>query len=164
MPKPVHPLLVHFPIALLLTSFASDAAFSITSMPGLRHAGFWMLAAACASGALAVLAGLYDMRRAPLKEDLHERVHRHMWVGITLYAVIGALTYWRWSFYSDPAADVTMLYLDAAFLAAALATFQGWLGGELVYTYGVFVATTAKAAEGVASGGKDAGDTSGHQH
>ena len=164
MPKPVHPLLVHFPIALLLTSFAADAAYFVTSLQGLRHAGFWMLAGACASGALTVLAGLYDMRRAPLNEEVHQRVHRHMWVGVTLYAVIGALTAWRWSFYSDPAKEVTMLYLDAAFLAGALAAFQGWLGGELVYTHGVFVATAKKAGEGAASGGKDAVVASPHKH
>ena len=164
MPKPVHPVVVHFPIALLLTSFAADAVYSVTLLQGLRHAGFWMLAAACVSGAFTVLAGLYDMRRAPMKEETHQRVHRHMWVGITLYAVIVALTAWRWWFYSDPAREVTMLYLDAAFLAGALATFQGWLGGELVYTHGVFVAAATKALEDGASGGKDAAVPSTHNH
>lgn len=164
MQKPVHPILVHFPIALLLTSFASDAAYFFSSLQSLRHAGFWMLGAACATGTLTVLAGFYDMRRAPLKEEVHQRVHRHMWVGIALYAVIGGLTAWRWTFFSDPAKEVTMLYLDTAFLAAALATFQGWLGGELVYTHGVFVATASKAVERVASGGKDAAGPSPHKH
>ena len=47
-------------------------------------------------------------------------------------------TFWRWAVY---AADgvVPMVYLDLAVLTVALAAFQGWLGGELVYTDGVFV-------------------------
>jgi hypothetical protein len=36
------------------------------------------------SGVFTVLAGLYDMRRAHLKEEVHARVHRHMKVGLTL--------------------------------------------------------------------------------
>lgn len=136
MSKPIYPLLVHFSIALLLTSLASDAAYFVTSLQSLPHAGFWMLAAACASGALTVLAGLCDMRRAALKEEVHERVRLHMWVGIALYAAIAALTLWPWMLYSDPVTEVSVLYLDAAFLVSALAVFQGWLVGKLVYSHG----------------------------
>lgn len=139
MQKPVHPILVHFPIALLVTSFVADATFFFTSLETLRHAGWWMLAAAAAAGVLTVLAGMFDMRRAPLPEDVHEQVHRHMWVGIALFVVICGLAAWRWTFFDDPAKPLTTLYLDVAFLAVALAAFQGWLGGELVYTHGVFV-------------------------
>ena len=139
MSKPVHPILVHFPIALLVTSFFADGAYWLTAIATLRHAGFWMLAAASVTGALTVLAGMFDMRRATLDGPVHERVHRHMWVGIGLYVVICVLTLWRWTYYSSDTL-LTLLYLDVAFLAMALAAFQGWLGGELVYTHGVFVA------------------------
>jgi uncharacterized membrane protein len=144
LPKPVHPILVHFPIALLITSFVADGAYFLTSLPTLRDAGFWMLAMACATGALTVVAGLFDMRRAVLDEHVHERVHRHMWVGVGLYVVIAALTAWRWTFYSDPDKFLPMIYLDVGFLAVAMAAFQGWLGGELVFKYGVFVAPKSK--------------------
>lgn len=79
------------------------------------------------------------MGRAGLDEGVHERVHRHMWIGIALFLVICALAVWRWTFFDDPAKPLPAVYLDIGFLAVALAAFQGWLGGELVYTYGVFV-------------------------
>jgi uncharacterized membrane protein len=164
MQRPVHPALVHFPLALLMTSLLADAGYFFTALPPLRHAGFWMLAVACGTGAITVLAGLYDMRRAPLQEDVHQRVHRHMWIGLALYAVIGALTAWRWTIYSDPARQVTMLYLDAAFLASVLAAFQGWLGAELVYTHGVFVARGGGAADSNGSGGSAAEPPHQHKH
>ncbi len=138
MAKPIHPILVHFPIALLLTSFVADAAYFFTSMETLRDAGWWMLAASAASGVPTVLAGLFDMRRALLKADVHERVHRHMWVGITLLGVIVTLAGWRWTYYVHPGQALPMLYLDASFLAVMLAAFRAWLGGELVYTHAVF--------------------------
>lgn len=157
MAKPIHPILVHFPIALLVTSFFADAIHSFTSIETLRDAGWWMLAAAAASAVPTVLAGLFDMRRASLKEAVHERVHRHMWIGITLLCVIVALAGWRWTFYAHPGRALPMLYLDASFLAVALAAFQGWLGGELVYTHAVFVDPQQEKSKSAAAHG-------GHQH
>ena len=163
MPKPIHPILVHFPIALLVTSFAADAGYWLTSFATLRHAGFWMLVVASASGALTVLAGMFDMRRAMLDESVHERVHRHMRVGIALYVVICLLTLWRWHFYSSDL-RITVLYLDFAFLAVALAAFQGWLGGELVYTHGVFVAKAPVDPEGAAPAKPGGSGSGSHSH
>ena len=41
-----------------------------------------------------------------------------------------------------------MAYLDCGGLVVALAPFQGWLGGELVYTHGVFVRLASQAGAG----------------
>lgn len=139
MSKPIHPLLVHFPIALLVSSFAADATYTIASVERLRDAGWWMLAAAALTAAPTALAGFIDMRRASLSAEVHVRVHRHMRVGIALLGVTVALAVWRWTFFTEPRGPLPMLYLDASFLAVALAAFQGWLGGELVYTHAVFV-------------------------
>lgn len=139
MPKPIHPALVHFPIALLVSSFAADATYAFASIERLRDAGWWMLVAAALTVAPAVLAGFIDMRRASLSEEVHVRVHRHMRVGTALLGVIVALAVWRWTYFAEPRGPLTMLYLDASFLAVALAAFQGWLGGELVYSDAVFV-------------------------
>ena len=137
--KPVHPMLVHFPIALLALSVAADLVAFFTSIESLRSTGWWSLVGAALGGAMTVLAGVYDMRRADMKDEVHARVHRHMRVGFALLTVIAGLTFWRWTFFSQPGLAVTALYLDVAILAMALAGFQGWLGGELVYTHGVFV-------------------------
>lgn len=137
--KPVHPILVHFPIALLVLSVAADLVGFFTDNVSLRNTGWWALLGAAIGGVLTVAAGVYDMRRANLQEEVHERVHQHMKVGFALLAAIIGLTVWRWTFYTQPGLPVTAIYLDVALLTAGLAGFQGWLGGELVYTYGVFV-------------------------
>lgn len=137
--KPIHPILVHFPIALLALSVAADLAGFFSNIDSLRSTGWWSLAGAALGGVATVLAGVFDMRRADLSEEIHERVHRHMKVGFALLAVITGLTLWRWTIFIQPGLAVTAIYLDCAILAMALAGFQGWLGGELVYTYGVSV-------------------------
>ena len=137
--KPIHPMLVHFPIALLALSVAADLGAFFLPIQSLRSTGWWSLLGAATSGIVTVLAGLYDMRRADLADEVHERVHRHMKVGLALIAVIWALTLWRWFGFEQPKLAVTAVYLDFAILTMVLASFQGWLGGELVYTHGVFV-------------------------
>ena len=149
--KPIHSMLVHFPLALVALSVAADVAFFFLKIESLRHTGWWALAGAAAGAALAVAAGIFDMRRASLADEVHARVHRHMRVGLALLAAIAGLTIWRWTFI-DSAAEVTAVYLDCAILVAALAIFQGWLGGELVYSDGVFVRQSRARASPEASG------------
>jgi len=48
--------------------------------------------------------------------------------------------------YTQPERSVTATYLDVAVLTMGLAGFQGWLGGELVYSHGVFVKRAARRA------------------
>ncbi len=141
--RPIHPVLVHFPIALLALSVAADLGAFFTDIESLRATGWWSLAGAALGAIATVLAGIFDMRRADLKEEVHERVHRHMKVGFALLAVIVGLTIWRWTVFRQPGLAVSAIYLDCAILAMALAAFQGWLGGELVYKHGVFVSASA---------------------
>ena len=160
--KPVHPILVHFPIALLTVSVAADAVGHFGDVESLRHTGAWTLLGAALGGVAAVAAGIYDMRRAPLDEAVHPRVHVHMRVGLALLSAILAMAAWRWRLLSAGTAIVPMAYLDCGVLVVALAAFQGWLGGELVYTHGVFVRTNTRA--GAEDGKAPSGDVHEHHH
>ena len=146
--KPIHPVLVHFPIALLALSVAADLVAFFTNIESLRSTGWWALTGAALGGVVTVAAGVFDMRRATLNEEVHHRVHQHMKVGFTLLAVIVALTVWRWTIFKQPGLAVSAIYLDCALIAMALTGFQGWLGGELVYTYGIFVKDAGPTAGG----------------
>lgn len=144
--KPAHPLVVHFPIGLLFLSVGADLVAFFTGSASLRSTGWWALAGASLGGVATVAAGVFDMRRATLQEDVHRLVHQHMKVGFALLAAIIGLTAWRWTVYRQPEHAVSAVYLDVALLAVGLAGFQGWLGGELVYSYGVFVQRAAPDA------------------
>lgn len=159
--KPVHPLLVHFPIALLVLSVGADVVGSFAGIASLRHTGWWALLGAAIGGVGTAAAGIFDMRRATLSEAVHHRVHRHMRVGIALVVALVGLAFWRGSIYSG-GGELPLLYLVLAGAAVALAGFQGWLGGELVYTYGVFVRETGHHATAKAS--KPEPGRTGHGH
>lgn len=159
--KPIHPMLVHFPLALLSSAVVADTAFFFTREESLRHVGWWVLAAGAAGAVATAAAGIWDMRRATLAEEVHVRVHQHMKVGLLLSAAMIALATWRWTIFIDRTAYVSAVYLDCAVVVMAVALFQGWLGGDLVYSQGVFVKeeNARGGAKPAASRGK-----SGHHH
>lgn len=172
---PVHPAIVHFPIALLTLSVPADLFGYIYQSDSLHAAGWWSLLGAAVGGAAAVVAGLYDMNREKINHDAHERVHTHMKVGFVALAVIAVLTLWRWWIYTNGANAVSVIYLVVAFAALGLTLFQGSLGGELVFADGVGVAPTGqgteppqqareeRAAQGEVGGG-EVEEKGGHQH
>jgi len=156
MMKPLHPIMVHFPIALLVVSIGADAVGLLAAVPSLSHTGWWTMLAAAGGAVVTAAAGVFDMRRATLSEDVHHRVHRHMKVGIVLVIAILGLAFWRWRMQLG-GGPVSMYYIDAGVFAVVLAGVQGYLGGELVYTDGVFVRRASQSGDAKA-------DTSSHHH
>ncbi|MGI8470556.1 MAG: DUF2231 domain-containing protein [Pyrinomonadaceae bacterium] len=144
---PVHPAIVHFPIALVTLSVLADLFGYIFNSDSLRGAGWWSLLGAAIGGALAVVAGLYDMNREKIEHEAHERVHVHMKVGFVVLAVVAVLTLWRWWIYANNANAVSIVYLVVAFLVLGLTMFQGYLGDELVFADGAGVAPTGQGTE-----------------
>lgn len=144
---PVHPALVHYPIALVTLSVLADVIGFIVGSQSLQDAGWWALLGAALGAALTVIAGLFDMAREKIEPAAHRRVHTHMKVGLILFAVLAGLTIWRWLIYSSLAHSIGGIYLVSACLVLGLTFFQGWLGGELVFTDGVGVAPTGQGTE-----------------
>lgn len=144
---PIHPALVHYPIALVTLSVLADVIGFIGGNQSLQNAGWWALLGAAIGAALTLIAGLFDMTREKIEPVAHKRVHTHMKVGLTLFAVLAGLTVWRWLIYSNLAYPIGWIYLVAACLVLGLTFFQGWLGGELVFTDGVGVAPTGQGTE-----------------
>jgi uncharacterized membrane protein len=147
---PLHPAVVHFPLALVTLSVFADVAGYLARTTALLAVGWWALAVGAIGAAVAVVAGLTDMARERIEDVAHHRVHLHMRVGFTLFVVLSALTFWRWLIYLDATRRPGGAYLAAAAAVFGLTIFQGWLGSELVFSYGVGVAPTGQGTEGAA--------------
>jgi len=140
---PLHPALVHFPIALVIFAFVAD----LFSAPGSRrNIGLAALAGAVVGCIATVAAGYYDMGRAALGET-HEYVDVHMTSGWILLGALVGLTFWRWRISRQPRPRPGAVYIVAALLVVGLTLFQGWFGGELVYSQGAGVAAAGKGTE-----------------
>ena len=150
---PLHPAFVHFPIALVVFSFLADALGRLFNKASLRAAGFWSLIAALVFGAITAATGYYDMTRTRgVLGDTFRYVDFHMDVGFILIGAVVVLTAWRWFVYARRDRSPGILYLAAAFLVMGLVLFQGWYGGEMVYTQGAGVAAVGKGTEPATNG------------
>jgi len=150
---PVHPALVHLPIAFVLLSVGADLAARMTKTEPRRAAfrtvGFWSLLAGLAGGALAIAAGYLDMNRAALAPETREFVDLHETIGWVLGIGLAILSAWRWLIWHRGQMTINTAYLVGAFLVLAVTLFQGWYGGQMVYAYGAGVAPTGQGTETV---------------
>ena len=72
----IHPLLVHFPIALFSTGLFFDILYRIFNKEELDHAGFWTMLMALISAPFTIMSGLIAfMGQADSIRDLSEFTH-----------------------------------------------------------------------------------------
>ena len=162
---PLHPAVVHFPIALSVLSVGADAAGWVTRhhaiSSSLFAAGWWALAVAVSSAAVAVGLGIVDMRRATMEEDTHLKVHHHMRIGFGVFAGLALLSAWRLLRVLGGDYSVGTVYLAVGIVLLLLIGYQGSLGGELVFRLGVGVAGTPAMGT---NDSEDAHDMAGMKH
>jgi uncharacterized membrane protein len=116
-----------------------------------KDVGFLVLAGAALGCMATVAAGYYDMGRAALGET-HEYVDVHMKVGWILLGSLIGLTIWRWRISRQATSRRGAAYIIVALLVFGLTLFQGWFGGELVYSQGAGVAAAGKGTEPPSAG------------
>jgi uncharacterized membrane protein len=132
---PLHPAIVHFPIALLLSATIADLAW-VAGITSDVHFAAVLMAAGLAAGLLAMGAGMVDFIR--LDPAVVPHALRHMsavgfaWLGyaIALYLRREALT---------GGESLAIASIVMSFVSALLLALGGWLGGRLVYTFGAGV-------------------------
>lgn len=150
---PIHPALVHLPISFVFLSVIADLCARLVKSESRRAAfrtvGFWTLVAALIGGVLTIAAGYIDMDRAALAPETHEFVDLHMTIGWALAVCLIILTAWRWLIWHRGQMTINTSYLAAGILVLGLTFFQGWYGGEMVYSYGAGVAPAGQGTETV---------------
>jgi uncharacterized membrane protein len=100
-----------------------------------------------AGSALAIVAGYLDLRRAALRPDTVSFVELHMTIGWILAGCLVVLCAWRWLIWHRGQMTINTSYLVGAFLVLGVTLFQGWYGGEMVYSFGAGVAPTGQGTE-----------------
>jgi uncharacterized membrane protein len=135
----IHPLLVHFPIALLSLFFLLDLVGSVANKADWRHAASWFLYCGAVFAGLTVTAGLIAAGSIPHGGDVHEIMENHEHLGISVFLLSSALAIWRWLSKEQIAGPANTLHLMSAAILATLLVFTADLGGVMVYNYGVAV-------------------------
>ena len=89
----IHPLLVHFPIAFVLTALAAQIIYIARRNENVRVFVSWAIYLGCVSALIAMLAGFRDADFFGHDAPGHEVVHTHrdimVWMTIMLFVSAG---------------------------------------------------------------------------
>jgi uncharacterized membrane protein len=129
----LHGATVHFPIALVLFSFALEGAGrlfpKLAARRGLHAAGYWSMLLGAAGTVPAVVSGLFMTRGILLGHDALRNHHLFAWPAFAL--VIGIAT-WRLLGGGSANERPALGYVAAVGLAAVLVSAAGYWGGEML--------------------------------
>ena len=138
----LHPMIVHFPIALTLTAFLlSLAAYALRSHPAslqFSAAGHLTLWLAAIGAATAVLFGWLAFNSVNHDDAGHAAMLLHRsWAIPTALGLILLASWDAWKYRVNELMSVPMLFV--LFLLSQSIAVTGLLGGEVVYRHGIGV-------------------------
>jgi len=127
---PLHPILVHFPLAMLPFAALFDIVGKFKRSRSLTHAAWWCLLAAAVMSPLTAASGWLWLNDMDGLSGLDMTVHK--WVGTGIPILLIVLAIWRYRAY---ARDVfpTWLFLSAILVTFLVVTLQGHLGGTMTF-------------------------------
>ena len=140
---PIHPMLIPFPIAFFVGTFACDIAYWFTGNPNWAMVTPWLLGAGIIMAALAALAGLTDV-----VGDARIRSLTDAWWHAGGNVIVVLIQIYNWyARYSEGAAAVVPKGLILSLIVTCILLFTGWKGWEMVYRHRVGVLDANAAAE-----------------
>ncbi|MGY0799259.1 DUF2231 domain-containing protein [Lysobacter sp. A286] len=133
MRHPLHPALVHFPVACWSLAVVADFASLWLGESAWRWSG-GLLAVGCTMALAAMVAGMLELSRVPEGAAMRD-AWLHMAAMLIAFSLFAVRLVLRLDQLQPLAPDTVSLLLDAGgFLALVIG---GWFGGRLVYGHGV---------------------------
>ena len=130
---PIHPMLVPIPIGLWVFSLVCDVVYRFTDTAIWNTMAYYSLAGGIIGALLAALPGLIDLYNLPPSQAKKVGLW-HMAINLTLVTLYVINFLWRRNI--EPASLGPVVLSVVAVLGLLV---SGWLGGEMIYRYGVGV-------------------------
>lgn len=130
MSHPLHPALVHFPVACWSLATAADLASLVWGEPAWRFAGIVLLAGIGFS-IPAMLAGFLELAKLAQDSPAIKDVNRHMLMVMSALACYVTSLFLR--LHGTALIEPGMLAIGSSVLGFLCLGVAGWLGGKLVY-------------------------------
>ena len=135
----VHPLLVHFPIALLSSFLVLEILAALSKSERMHVASSWMLYVGTLGAVATVIAGFMAASTVPHGGAAHEIIASHKSLGLSVLVLAVVLTCWRLMYKKRLSGMASVLNLMLAVIMVGLLIKGADLGGQMVYKYGVGV-------------------------
>ena len=141
---PLHPMLIPFPIAFLVSTLASDLAFWGTRDGFWATASMWLVGAGFVMALVAALAGFADFFGEERIRALSAAWY-HMLGNLTAVAI--AIANFVLRYFQGADAAILPWGLVLSFATVGLLLFTGWMGWEMVYRHCVGIIDSTARAE-----------------
>lgn len=136
MRHPIHPMLVHFPVATWFLSTIGDVIGLFTNEQVSWMAGV-LLVIGTITALLAMVAGLLELGKIDQQSPAMKIANQHMMLMMTSWSFYAISLFLRLDGTRLEQPDILAVAMSAAgFIILCIA---GWLGGKLVYEYGTGV-------------------------
>ncbi|WP_013324353.1 DUF2231 domain-containing protein [Gloeothece verrucosa] len=148
-PDTIHPIVVHFVIAMVLFAFICDLIGYFSRKSSFYEVSWWNMCFATLSIFVAIIFGQVEAGLAQPYEVVQPVLNLHTLIGWSLSGIIAAITAWRYILRSRNPNKIPITYLGVGLFLTSLVFFQIYLGDELVWVYGLH---TVKVVEAVKEG------------
>jgi uncharacterized membrane protein len=132
--RPIHPMLIHFPIAFYIGALGLDVLSRLGDFPAAPLAATWLVLAGLAGFLAAAIAGLADRSGMPAGGNLRRTASRHGLVQVAAAVVFAADLVTRWS--NRHAAESDMLWIALGLVGTLIMMVGADIGGRMVYETG----------------------------
>ena len=144
-PDTLHPIVVHFVIAMVLFAVFCDVLGALTRNTRLYEVGWWNLFFATLSIFIAVLLGQVEAGLSEPYAAARSVLNIHTLLGWSLSAILAAITAWRFIIRSRDPQTLPKPFLGVGVLLSALVFYQVYLGDKLVWVYGLHTVPVVEA-------------------
>ena len=135
----IHPLIVHFPIAMLTSFLILELFATVTKNERVHIASSWMLYVGTLGALATVVAGFLAASTVSHGSAVHEIIGSHKQLGLSVLGLSVILTVWRLVSRERLSGMALALNITLAVIMVGLLTMGADLGGQMVYKYGVGV-------------------------
>ncbi len=141
MTIPFHPMLVHFPIALLFASVLFDIASAALTRDSLREAAQWLLGLGLLGGIVAAIAGGQAEEAAEKAGVAEALIETHETLAYMTLGIMTVLFLSRLLLRNRFSTKALIAYFMMATVGLIAVSATGHTGGNLVYEHGAGVHT-----------------------
>jgi uncharacterized membrane protein len=133
----IHPLFVHYPIALFTAFFVAEFFGVVLKNEDFRCAASFCLYLGTIAAVFTVAAGYYAAATVEHSEKVHAIMENHEGFGVTVLIIAAVLSAWRLYVRRKFSPKLQLAHLALAFILAVVIALGADLGGLMVYKYGV---------------------------
>ena len=150
---PLHPSIIHFPIALAVVGALAEVAYLAVRRPWLKFMAPILLTIALLGATGAYFSGQAAEDPAEHQGVPESEIESHQQAGIIAFVAIGLAALLSWA--TRPKNGPTYIAALMALIAAGLVLYAGHKGGRLVYVHGAGRVTQGAAgAAGTGAAGE----------